>query len=62
MFFLPFGVFHFVLPCLVSLFAGRDDPLDLELPNQWLWDIIDEFLYQVIQMTDVLNTRSVLVK
>ena len=29
--------------------AGREDPLDLELPNQWLWDIIDEFLYQVRQ-------------
>ncbi|KAJ3054540.1 hypothetical protein HDU99_007752, partial [Rhizoclosmatium hyalinum] len=21
-------------------------PLDLELPNQWIWDIIDEFIYQ----------------
>ena len=20
--------------------------MDLELPNQWLWDIIDEFIYQ----------------
>jgi translation initiation factor 3 subunit L len=20
--------------------------VDLELPNQWLWDIIDEFIYQ----------------
>jgi hypothetical protein len=20
--------------------------LDLELPNQWLWDVIDEFIYQ----------------
>ncbi|TPX30120.1 hypothetical protein SmJEL517_g06244 [Synchytrium microbalum] len=23
-----------------------DGPSDLELPNQWLWDIIDEFIYQ----------------
>ncbi|KAI9346979.1 RNA polymerase I-associated factor PAF67-domain-containing protein [Obelidium mucronatum] len=22
------------------------DPLDVELPNQWIWDIIDEFIYQ----------------
>ncbi|KAJ3412971.1 Eukaryotic translation initiation factor 3 subunit L [Chytridiales sp. JEL 0842] len=22
------------------------DPTDLELPSQWLWDIIDEFIYQ----------------
>ncbi|KAJ3343382.1 Eukaryotic translation initiation factor 3 subunit L [Gonapodya sp. JEL0774] len=22
------------------------EPVDLELPNQWLWDIIDEFIYQ----------------
>lgn len=22
------------------------EPTDLELPNQWLWDIIDEFIYQ----------------
>ncbi|KAJ1553301.1 Eukaryotic translation initiation factor 3 subunit L [Cladochytrium tenue] len=22
------------------------EPSDLELPNQWLWDIIDEFIYQ----------------
>ena len=29
--------------------AVRDNPLDLELPNQWLLDIIDEFQYQVRQ-------------
>ncbi|TPX41815.1 hypothetical protein SeMB42_g05275 [Synchytrium endobioticum] len=23
-----------------------EGPTDLELPNQWLWDIIDEFIYQ----------------
>ena len=23
-----------------------EGPSDLELPNQWLWDIIDEFIYQ----------------
>jgi len=23
-----------------------DGPVTLELPEQWLWDIIDEFIYQ----------------
>jgi len=23
-----------------------DGPVELELPEQWLWDIIDEFIYQ----------------
>jgi hypothetical protein len=27
--------------------TGADKPVALELPNQWLWDIIDEFIYQV---------------
>lgn len=26
--------------------SPTDEPSDLELPNQWLWDIIDEFIYQ----------------
>ena len=24
----------------------EDEPIRLELPNLWLWDIIDEFIYQ----------------
>lgn len=27
-------------------YSDRDTPLDLELPNQWLWDVVDEFIYQ----------------
>ena len=27
--------------------SGAEQPVMLELPNQWLWDIIDEFIYQV---------------
>ena len=27
--------------------VGSEEPVDVELPNQWLWDIIDEFIYQV---------------
>ena len=26
--------------------AEPKNPVQLELPNQWLWDIIDEFVYQ----------------
>jgi hypothetical protein len=25
---------------------GAEQPVPLELPNQWLWDIVDEFVYQ----------------
>ncbi|KAJ1918889.1 hypothetical protein H4219_002339 [Mycoemilia scoparia] len=31
---------------LFNLILNAQTPLDLELPNQWLWDIIDEFIYQ----------------
>lgn len=30
------------------IILGAETPVPLELPNQWLWDIIDEFIYQVI--------------
>lgn len=26
--------------------SDSDGPVKLELPEQWLWDIIDEFIYQ----------------
>jgi hypothetical protein len=26
--------------------ADSDGPVPLELPEQWLWDIVDEFIYQ----------------
>lgn len=31
---------------LFNLLLSADHPVPLELPNQWLWDIIDEFIYQ----------------
>ncbi|RKO91609.1 translation initiation factor 3 complex subunit L, partial [Blyttiomyces helicus] len=31
---------------LFNYILNSSDELDLELPNQWLWDIIDEFIYQ----------------
>ncbi|ORX65386.1 hypothetical protein BCR32DRAFT_286527 [Anaeromyces robustus] len=31
---------------LFNYILAPEKPVDLELPNQWLWDIIDEFIYQ----------------
>lgn len=26
---------------------NNNKPINLQLPNLWLWDIVDEFVYQV---------------
>ncbi|KFM78528.1 Eukaryotic translation initiation factor 3 subunit L, partial [Stegodyphus mimosarum] len=31
---------------LFNLILSASEPVQLELPNQWLWEIIDEFIYQ----------------
>lgn len=31
---------------LFNLVLANDQPLKIELPDQWLWDIIEEFIYQ----------------
>lgn len=31
---------------LFNYILNAEDPVSLQLPNQWLWDIIDEFIYQ----------------
>lgn len=31
---------------IVIIFKGAKSPVVLELPHQWLWEIIDEFVYQ----------------
>lgn len=31
---------------LFNHILNAESPVQLELPNQWLWDIIDEFIYQ----------------
>ena len=31
---------------LFNFILSSDTPVTLELPNQWLWEIIDEFIYQ----------------
>lgn len=33
---------------LFSEVLNAKEPLKLALPNIWLWDIVDEFVYQVI--------------
>ena len=33
--------------CDFVLSTDTEEPVQLNLPNQWLWDIIDEFIYQV---------------
>lgn len=30
----------------VCVYIAAETPVPLELPNQWLWDIVDEFVYQ----------------
>lgn len=30
----------------MSSVSDSEGPVDLQLPEQWLWDIIDEFIYQ----------------
>ena len=37
--------------------SDAEKPVPLELPNQWLWDIIDEFIYQVCAL-DVIGQIS----
>ncbi|XP_030839981.1 eukaryotic translation initiation factor 3 subunit L isoform X2 [Strongylocentrotus purpuratus] len=37
-------------------------PVDLKLPDQWLWDIIDEFIYQIWNVHSVLNVLHSLVE
>ncbi len=31
---------------IFNLLLSADEPIELELPNQWIWDIIDECIYQ----------------
>jgi len=44
---------------LFNLILLTETPINLELPNQWLWDIIDEFIYQFQAFTQY---RSKLLK
>jgi translation initiation factor 3 subunit L len=32
---------------LFNAILSAEKPLELEIPIQWLWDIIDKFIYQV---------------
>lgn len=41
----PLPIFHFSKFNIHSL-TDSEGPVSLDLPEQWLWDIIDEFIYQ----------------
>lgn len=43
------------------LLNNQDGPVTFELPNKWLWEIIDEFIYQFNQFS-VYRTRLILSK
>ena len=43
---------------LFNYILSAEAPVNLELPNQWLWEIIDEFIYQF----QVLRTKFVTLK
>ena len=40
---------------LFNAILSAEKPLELELPIQWLWDIIDEFIYQVSITLSLIN-------
>lgn len=46
---------------LFNLILSADEPVQLELPNQWLWEVIDEFIYQFQNFShfqSMLNKRT----
>jgi translation initiation factor 3 subunit L len=46
---------------LFNLILNTEEPIDLELPQKWMWDIIDEFIYQFqsfIQFRGKLKIRT----
>merc|ERR1711962_1506524 len=43
---------------LFNCILGAETPVVLELPNQWLWEIIDEFIYQFQHFRGKLQKKS----
>ncbi|XP_078692228.1 eukaryotic translation initiation factor 3 subunit L-like [Branchiostoma floridae x Branchiostoma belcheri] len=43
---------------LFNYILNQKSPVPLELPNQWLWDIIDEFIYQFQSFTHYRSKLS----
>ena len=41
---------------LFNYILSAEAPVNLELPNQWLWEIIDEFIYQ-FQVKENVNLK-----
>lgn len=42
---------------LFNYILSAKDPIDLQLPHKWMWDIIDEFIYQ-FQTCSLLRMRT----
>ena len=42
---------------LFNAILSAERPLELELPIQWLYDIIDEFIYQV-ELTSLIEIST----
>jgi translation initiation factor 3 subunit L len=52
---------RFSLSPVALLHSGASSPVELELPNQWVWDIIDEFIYQFQEFSNYstkIKTRT----
>ena len=43
---------------LFNYILSAEAPVNLELPNQWLWEIIDEFIYQ-FQVNRICDSQDV---
>ncbi|CAL8075395.1 unnamed protein product [Calicophoron daubneyi] len=43
---------------LFNALIKSEKPISLSLPNQWLWDIIDEFLYQFQKFSNFRNRQK----
>lgn len=43
--------------CLFNYILSAKDPIELHLPHKWMWDIIDEFIYQ-FQSCSLLRMRT----
>ena len=46
---------------LFNYILSADTPVNLELPNQWLWEIIDEFIYQ-FQVKNLNSIHVILIR
>ncbi|EEB12467.1 eukaryotic translation initiation factor 3 subunit 6-interacting protein, putative [Pediculus humanus corporis] len=54
-------LFTIIVTCLIIFWVCASGPIPLELPDQWLWELVDEFVYQFqsyAQYRARLSTKS----